>query len=96
MRITLNSSIPEELRAKAEALFRLHDPGAEILWADSRFPKLVILAEPSERSEDPEGPIFDSLERSAILLVSATARIEEELRERCWRNTGRKPAWSPD
>ena len=41
----------------------------------------MILAEPSGTLKDPEGSIFDSLERSAILLASATARIEEELRE---------------
>ncbi len=81
MKITLNSSIPLELRAKAEALVRIHDPGAEILWAESRFPRLVILAEPSKNLENPGGSIFDDPEKNSVPSASAATRIEEDLRE---------------
>ena len=81
MRITLNSSIPEGLRSKAEAIVRTHAPEAEILWAESRFPRLVILMEPLKKLEEENvrGSIFESPAADDASLAATAIGIEEQL-----------------
>lgn len=66
MKITLNSSIPEEHRPAISELVgkRFYKP--QIIWLPSRFPRFVMLVEPG--GEDGNEPlpdsIFDSSEES--------------------------------
>lgn len=62
MKITLNTSIPAARRAEAETTVKARDPKAEVIWRESRFPRYVILVEPSAHDvpDKLNSSIFDS------------------------------------
>lgn len=61
VKITLNSSIPEDKRPQVEAMVRSHARVSRIVWLPSRFPRYVMLLEPGPTgSEPPSESIFDS------------------------------------
>lgn len=87
MKVTLNSTVQEGNRAKAEEIVRQMAPGAEIVWLPSRFPRIVMLVEPGKgRSSEPEkGSFFTqgstAAESGDVLTPAATRQLEEKLQK---------------
>lgn len=81
MKVTVNSSIPEQLRPQVEVLVRSFAAHAEIIWLPSRFPRLVMLVEPDGDGpvEEQSGSIFESPTSGTLALSSVTAYLESEI-----------------
>lgn len=82
MKITLNTSIPENQRPQVEALIRSHARISEVVWLPSRFPRIVMLVEPgpNAKSEPEAGSIFDSPNSGSASLASLTEFLEEKIK----------------
>ena len=82
MKITLNSSIPEERRPEIEALVGKRFFKPTIIWLPSRFPRYVMLVEPgSEGASEPlPDSIFDSAEESSASPAKLAELLEEQIK----------------
>lgn len=83
LKITLNTSIPEPKRPAVEALVRRYTQDAQIIWLPSRFPRLVMLIEPSaaSTSEARSGSMFESPVSGSASMQSVTAYLEEQIQK---------------
>lgn len=86
MKVTLNSAVPEDRRVLAEEIVTKVAPGAEIIWLPSRFPRLVMLVEPTtkSRAEKAKGGTFfegasDSAASDPIASPAFALQLEEKL-----------------
>lgn len=87
MKVTLNSAVPEDRRSVAEEIVTKVAPGAEIIWLPSRFPRLVMLVEPSSakgRAEKAKGGTFfegtsDSAASDPVASPAFALQLEEKL-----------------
>ncbi|MFC7337534.1 hypothetical protein ACFQY0_10130 [Haloferula chungangensis] len=84
MKITLNSSIPEERRPEIEALVGKRFFKPTIIWLPSRFPRYVMLVEPGKDGDSEPLPdsIFDSPEESTESPAKLAEMLEEQIKER--------------
>ena len=81
LKITINDSVPPQVRPKVEALVRSYARDARILWLPSRFPRLVMLVEPGGTSppEENTGSIFESPTSGTLAVASVTAYLEQRI-----------------
>jgi hypothetical protein len=82
MKITLNSSIPEERRPSVETIVKNFVGKCEVLWASSRFPRLVVFVEPGPDSgvEPENGSIFESPRSGVKSLSAVTTFLEDHIK----------------
>ncbi|MDB6077506.1 MAG: hypothetical protein JWO82_1253 [Akkermansiaceae bacterium] len=82
MKITLNTSIPEDKRPEVESVVKKFVGKCEVLWASSRFPRLVIFIEPGpDNSPEPEnGSIFESPRSGTKSLSAVTGFLEDHIK----------------
>ena len=82
MKITLNSSIPEERRPEIEALVGKRFFQPTIIWLPSRFPRYVMLVEPGKEggSEPLPDSIFDSTEENSESPSKPAELLEEQIK----------------
>jgi len=79
VKITLNSSIPEEHRPSIEALVGKRFFQPVIQWMPSRFPRFVMLVEPG--GEDGNEPLPDSIFDAAEESCESPAALAEILED---------------
>ena len=82
VKITLNTSIPENQRPQIETLVKSFTKNPEILWLPSRFPRYVMFIEPgkNDSAEPSNGSIFESPKEETESLSSLTACLEEQIK----------------
>ncbi|MGB6221464.1 hypothetical protein [Haloferula sp.] len=82
MKITLNSSIPEEHRPAIEALVGKRFFNPTIIWLPSRFPRFVMLVEPGGDggSEPLPDSIFDSSEENSESPAALAELLEDQIK----------------
>jgi|688.fasta_scaffold55171_3 hypothetical protein len=85
VKITLNTTIPEDRRPQIEELVRRFVKVSQILWLPSRFPRYVMLIEPGpENGNDASanGSIFDAPASGSQSLSSITVVLEDAIKAR--------------
>lgn len=82
MKITLNTSIPENRRPQIETLVNRHVKTSQIVWLPSRFPRFVMFIEPGPEngSDAANGSIFDAPATGLQSLSSVTASLEDAIK----------------
>jgi hypothetical protein len=82
VKITLNTSIPEDRRPQVESLVRTCAGNCSIAWLPSRFPHLVMFVDPgfTGESDHLKGSIFDSPDHAAPE-VSLTELLEQRIKK---------------
>lgn len=81
LKITINDSVPSQIRPQVEALVRTYARDAQVLWLPSRFPRLVMLVEPggAPAPEENAGSIFESPTSGTLAVASVTAYLEQKI-----------------